>query len=195
MQDLFDQNQIAADQLDSDRRGFLKFGLATTVALGFWTPDLSFAATVRKPREVKLLNVHTREKFSGVYWEGGRYIPGAFGEIKDVLRDYRTGERYPIDPRLIDILYVLQHRLDSANNYEVFSGYRSAKTNAMLARKSEGVARNSLHMSGQAIDLHLPGTRLSNLHKAAITLKSGGVGYYPKSDFVHIDTGRVRHWK
>jgi len=88
----------------------------------------------------------------------------------------------------------LQHRLDNFKSYEIFSGYRSPKTNAMLSRKSEGVARNSLHMSGQAIDLHLPGTRLSKLHRAAMNLKSGGVGFYPRSDFVHMDTGRVRHW-
>ncbi len=193
MQHLIDSNQIAADAFDSDRRGFLKFGLACTAVLGFWTPQL-VQAGVQKPRSLKFVNIHTRESFNGTYWEAGRYIPAAFSEIKTVLRDYRNGERFPIDPRLMDILYVLQHRLDNFKSYEIFSGYRSPKTNAMLRRTSEGVARNSLHMSGQAIDLHLPGTRLSKLHSAAMNLKSGGVGFYPRSDFVHMDTGRVRHW-
>lgn len=197
MKSFFEKNQDAADVFDTDRRGFLKFGLCFTAALGFWSPSLALAApsAALRPRQLQFMNIHTHEKFKGIYWENGRYSPQAFAEIKSVMRDYRTGDLYPIDPRLMDILYVLQNRTKNFNSYEVFSGYRSPKTNAMLARRSEGVARNSLHMSGQAIDLHLPGTSLENLRKAAINLQSGGVGYYPKSDFVHIDTGRVRSWR
>lgn len=193
--DLLEKNRIAADQFDSDRRTFLKTGAFMTAALGFWTPELAHAsAGPANGRDLHFTNVHTGEKFQGEYWSNGRYLPDAFGQIKSVMRDYRTGERFPIDPRLMDILYVLQHRLENFQGYEVFSGYRCEATNARLRRISRGVAAHSLHMTGQACDLNLPGTRLSHVRQAAITLKSGGVGYYPTSDFVHVDTGRVRYW-
>ncbi|MBI1214194.1 MAG: DUF882 domain-containing protein [Alphaproteobacteria bacterium] len=189
-----EKNRIAADEYQADRRSFLKTGLFATAALGFWMPSLAQAATPQTGRQMKLSNAHTGDKFHGEYWYNGRYIPDAFGEIKHVMRDYRTNDVFPIDPRLMDILYVLQHRLDNFTAFEVFSGYRSPKTNAMLRRISHGVAKHSLHMTGQAIDLNQPGTHLSSLKRGAIALRSGGVGYYPKSDFVHVDTGRVRHW-
>ena len=193
--DLLERNRIAADQFDSDRRAFLKTGMFMTAALGFWTPELAQASTgPANGRALHFTNVHTGEKFQGEYWSNGRYLPDAFGEIKSVMRDYRTGEKFPIDPRLMDILYVLQHRLENFEGYEVFSGYRCEATNARLRRISRGVAAHSLHMTGQACDLNLPGTRLSHVRQAAITLRSGGVGYYPSSDFVHVDTGRVRYW-
>ena len=196
--DLLDKNSKAADAFQSDRRGFLKTGAMALAALGCWMPDLALASTGPAPgnigREIRLTNVHTGEKFHGEYWYNGRYVPDAFGTIKNVLRDYRTGDRFPIDPRLMDILYVLQHRLDNFETFEVFSGYRSPATNARLRMYSHGVAARSLHMSGQAIDLNLPGTHLATLRGAAIRLNSGGVGFYPASDFVHVDTGRVRHW-
>lgn len=195
---LMQKNSEAADHFQSDRRGFLKAGLAATAALGFWMPDLAAASTgptlKQAGREMKLTNAHTGETFRGEYWHDGRYLPDAFGEIKSVMRDHRTGERFPIDPRLMDILYVLQHRIGNTSQFEVFSGYRSPKTNARLRAVSHGVASRSLHMSGQAVDLHQPGTKLATLRQAAIKLNSGGVGYYPKSNFVHVDTGRVRHW-
>lgn len=196
--ELMAKNSSAADAFEADRRTFLKTGLVAAAALGCWMPDLSMASTgpalKNVGREMRLTNIHTGEKFRGEYWYGGRYLPDAFGEIKSVMRDHRTGERFPIDPRLMDILYVLQHRLSNTNQIDVFSGYRSPKTNAKLRVASHGVATRSLHMSGQAIDIKLPGTQLKNLRQAAIKLNSGGVGYYPSSNFVHVDTGRVRHW-
>ena len=193
--DLLEKNRIAADQFDSDRRGFLKAGMFMTAALGFWTPEIAQASTgAANGRVLHFTNVHTGEKFQGEYWSNGRYLPGAFSEIKSVMRDYRTNEKFPIDPRLMDILYVLQHRVENFQPYEVFSGYRCEATNAKLRRVSRGVAAHSLHMTGQACDLNLPGTHLKSVRQAAITLRSGGVGYYPVSDFVHVDTGRVRYW-
>lgn len=196
--DLLEKNSKAADHFQSDRRGFLKGGLAAIAALGCWMPDLVQASTGPAPNQVgrvmKLTNTHTGESFRGEYWYNGRYLPDAFGEIKSVMRDHRTGDKFPIDPRLMDILYVLQHRIGNPHEFEVFSGYRSPKTNAHLRMMSHGVASRSLHMSGQAVDLYLPGTRLASLRQAAIKLNSGGVGYYPASNFVHVDTGRVRHW-
>jgi uncharacterized protein YcbK (DUF882 family) len=195
-QKLLDANAGAAEQYQADRRTFVKRGLLFTAALGFWTPALAEAGEVapRRGREISLTNAHTGEKFSGEYWYDGKYSPDAFHGIKSLMRDYRTGEKFPIDPRLMDVLFVLRHRLANKGPFEVYSGYRSPTTNAWLRRFSHGVARQSLHMQGQAVDICLPGTRLSTLHNAALGLRAGGVGYYPSSDFVHVDTGRVRSW-
>ena len=192
--DLLEKNSTAAEAYSADRRGFLKSGLFTAAALGFWTPSLALAAKPSAGREVAFTNVHTGEKFKGEYWYDGKYLPDAFSSIKKVMRDYRTNEKFPIDPRLVDVLFVLQKRLHNPNMFEIFSGYRSAATNAKLRKASHSVARHSLHMQGQAIDLNLPGSSLSAVKKAAMALKAGGVGYYPSSSFVHIDTGRVRTW-
>lgn len=194
MLDLIEKNAAMVEAYESDRRGFLKTGLFAAAALGFWTPSLAQAAKPATGRVIRLVNAHTGEKFQGEYWYNGKYLPDAFGGIKHLMRDHRSGDQFPIDPRLMDILYVVNYRLQTSNPFHVLSGYRSPASNARLRRQSEGVARNSLHMSGQAIDLKLPGTRLSTLKKTAVDLKSGGVGFYPRSDFVHIDTGRVRHW-
>jgi len=195
MNDLIIKNNIAAEEYNSDRRGFLKHGLLFTAALGFWNPSLVMAGEqVPSGREISFNNAHTGEKFHGEYWSNGKYLPDAFGEIRKLMRDFRTGDIYPIDPRLIDVLFVVKSKVKNSTPFSVFSGYRSPKTNATLRRRSEGVARASLHMQGQAADINLPGTRLSYLEKSALKLRIGGVGYYPKSGFVHIDTGRVRHW-
>lgn len=194
MNDLIQKNNDAAEAYNSDRRGFLKHGLLFSAALGFWMPSLAEAAAPVTAREMSFTNVHTGDKFKGEYWYQGKYLPDAFGEIKNVMRDYRTGDKYPIDPRLIDVLFVLQKRTRNFTPFEIFSGYRSPATNAWLRRSTSGVARGSLHMQGQAVDINQPGTRLSYLEKSAIRLKAGGVGFYPSSDFVHVDTGRVRSW-
>lgn len=194
VEDLIQKNNAAAEIYESDRRGFLKHGLLFTAALGFWMPSLAEAAPPTAGRELAFSNIHTGESFRGEYWYRGKYLPDAFSEIKHILRDYRNDEKYPIDPRLIDVLFVLKQRVKNKAPFEVFSGYRSPATNAWLRRHTSGVARGSLHMQGQAVDINQPGTRLSSLRKTAISLQSGGVGFYPSSDFVHIDTGRVRIW-
>ncbi len=194
MNNLLDINNTAAEEYQSDRRGFIKNGLMFTAALGFWTPELALAKNADQGREISFKNAHTGERFNDTYWEDGKYLPDAFGDLKRVMRDFRTGDQYPIDPRLIDVLFVLKEKVGNRNPYSLFSAYRSPKTNERLRRRSEGVARNSLHMQGQAADINLPGTRLANVEKAALRLKIGGVGFYPKSGFVHIDTGRVRSW-
>ncbi len=139
-------------------------------------------------------NIHTGESFSGAYRVGDRYLPEAFNRINMVLRDFRTGEIFPIDPRVMDILCSVHYRTGTAEPFEVLSGYRSPKTNAMLRATTEGVALNSLHLTGQAIDIRLPGFSTSRLRDVGVGMRAGGVGYYPKSDFVHMDTGRVRTW-
>lgn len=198
MDDLIGKNNDAVQEYKADRRGFIKHGLAFSAALGFWMPAIAKAAgtgaSAMGGRAIKLTNIHTKETFRGEYWADGQYLPDAFGEIRSVMRDHRTNQTFPIDPRLMDVLFVLQNRLKNYGSFDVFSGYRSPATNAMLRETTNGVARGSLHMQGQAIDVNLPGTRLGTLEKSAINLKSGGVGFYPSSDFVHIDTGRTRNW-
>lgn len=130
-----------------------------------------------------------------VYREGRHYLSDALAEIDRVLRDHRSGDVHPIDPSLLDQLSRLGSLLHAGQHaFHVISGYRSPHTNAMLASRSGGVARRSLHMDGRAIDIRLPGVPLSTVHRAALAMQAGGVGYYARSGFVHLDTGRVRRW-
>ena len=146
-----------------------------------------------RPRTLALHNLHTGETLDTAYWADGRYLPEGMRRIEWLLRDHRTDEVHPIDPWLLDLLVELQGRLH-APRFEVVSGYRSPATNAMLASLSDGVAQQSFHLQGKAIDIRVPGRRLRQVRAAAMTLQGGGVGYYPHSDFVHIDTGPIRHW-
>jgi len=139
-------------------------------------------------------NLHTGEKLKIAYWSDGSYLPDALQSINFILRDFRNGEEHAIEPRLLDLLTVLHAQLDTASPFEVISGYRSPATNAMLHAESSGVAAKSLHMQGMAIDIRIPDRSLSQLHDTALSLRAGGVGYYPQSDFVHVDVGRVRRW-
>lgn len=158
---------------------------------------LSFAPAARStepPRALAFYHTHTGERLRLTYAENGAHIPAALQEIDRFLRDFRTGEVRAIDPRLLDVLHQLRGRAGGRGTFEVISGYRSPRTNEMLHAKSSGVATHSLHMEGKAIDVRLTGVRTSHLRDAALSLHAGGVGYYPASDFVHVDTGRVRHW-
>ena len=128
------------------------------------------------------------------YWADGKYIPDAMTEINYALRDYRSGEVYPIEPKVLDLLHRIGRKLDTDCHFELYSGYRSPKTNAMLRRGDAGVAAHSLHMDGEAVDITLPGKSLDHLHHAALAMKAGGVGYYPDANFLHVDVGRVRRW-
>ncbi len=146
-------------------------------------------------KRLSLYNLHTGERVEATYWAEGRYVEEELARLAYLLRDYRTGETHPIDPRLFDLLHRLGHHCaDGRREFHIISGYRSPQTNAMLRRRTRGVAKRSLHMQGRAIDIRLPGTDLAALHRAALALRGGGVGYYPASGFIHVDTGRVRHW-
>ena len=145
-------------------------------------------------RKITFRNSHTGETFSGVYRVGDKYLPDAFERINVVLRDFRTDELFPIDPRVIDIIYAVHQQTQHDEPYEILSGYRCPKTNKMLRGASGGVAKNSLHMTGQAVDLRLPGFSTARIRDLAKSLRAGGVGYYSKSNFVHMDSGDVRHW-
>jgi uncharacterized protein YcbK (DUF882 family) len=177
---------------DSGRRRFLLGGAAAAFA-GIASPAL--AALNRKQfRSLALDNLHTGEKIKVDYWVDGSYVRGALHRVNFNLRDFRTGAVHPIDPQLLDLLHALQRMLGTRAAFQVISGYRSPETNAMLREESSGVAANSLHVQGMAIDVRLPGRSLRSLHAAAVRLEQGGVGYYPRSDFVHLDVGRVRYW-
>ena len=181
------------DILGQGALGLAVMGLASIVPLS------AEAARVPMPEtgqfQISFRNQHTGESFNGAYRVGNRYMPEAFKRINVVLRDFRVNEIFPIDPRVIDILYMIRAKNGQGNKtFEVLSGYRSPKTNSMLRKASGGVAKNSLHLTGQAIDFRLQGVSTKSLKQTACALQAGGVGYYPRSNFVHVDTGRVRHW-
>jgi len=145
-------------------------------------------------RSLKFYNLHTGESLKTTYWENGSYVPEELDRVNYILRDFRANEVKPIDPALLDLLVRAQRRLGTSQPYQVISGYRSPLTNAMLHANSEGVAVHSLHIDGKAIDICVPGRSLAQVRGAALALQGGGVGYYPRSGFVHMDTGRVRFW-
>lgn len=175
---------------DPSRRRFIG-GLCAALATVAWRPGLASDA---EPQELRFHHTHTGENLSIAYRDAGGYIPEALDELNRFLADFRTGESLPIDPGVFDIMRTVQDLTGGKGTYEIISAYRSPATNAELRSRSRGVAKRSLHMDGKAIDLRLTGVDLSRLRDAAWSLQSGGVGYYPKSNFVHIDTGRVRRW-
>jgi uncharacterized protein YcbK (DUF882 family) len=154
----------------------------------------SAAAGASPPRTLAFDHLHTGERLNVAYFDAGRYVPDALAAVDRLLRDFRTGDVGPIDPALLDLLHTLRARTGSARPFQIISGYRSPATNAALRRRSSGVAGGSLHMHGKAVDIRLADVPLGALRDAALALRTGGVGYYPGSDFVHVDTGRVRAW-
>jgi uncharacterized protein YcbK (DUF882 family) len=193
-----------------DRRSFMALGAKTAVGLMLaqaapaWAniPSTAISHPVSGDSKIKTAKIktlsfyhtHTHEHLDIAYESDGAYNPAALKRINTYLRDFRTSEVYPIDPAVLDILWTVQQEMCCDSTYEVISGYRSPKTNRQLRCKSNGVAKRSLHMKGMAIDIRLTGQKTRILRDCAASLKSGGVGFYAKSDFVHIDTGRVRTW-
>ena len=177
------------------RRGFLRFSLGVGAGL-ITAPTLARAALppATSERVLSFYNTHTGEHTRATYWADGEYVASELATLDQLLRDFRSGEVAAMDRRLFDILYDLQQLTAVSGTFDVISGYRSPATNAQLRRHSDGVARNSLHTRGQAIDIRLAGVELSDLHRAALSLRAGGVGYYAGSGFIHVDTGRVRAW-
>ena len=174
------------------RRDFLRMaaGAAATMA----APAALAIPVSNEDRILRFMNIHTGEKLTATYWAGGDYITEELAAVERLLRDHRSNEVGTIDQSLLDMLYSLQHKVEKPGTFQVISGYRSSSSNAKLHRTTSGVAKRSLHMQGKAIDIRLPGVQLKQLRKAAIAMKTGGVGYYPDSNFIHVDTGRPRHW-
>jgi uncharacterized protein YcbK (DUF882 family) len=146
-------------------------------------------------RHISLLNLHTDEHLETEYFRAGGYVPEAMSAIEVVLRDFRNGERHPMDPHLMDYLVEVARTLGVDPAFSVISGYRSPQTNATLREHSTGVAQHSLHMQGHAIDVRMQGVDCADLAAHALAMKRGGVGYYRASNFVHLDTGPFRTWK
>ena len=180
-----------APPLPLSRRFFLRYSLlAATASLA---APLALARRIEQPT-LSFVHTHTGEKLVMPYVQPGGYPAACLEQVSHFLRDFRTGEAHAIDPALLDVLLGLQVRADCGGPFEVISGYRSPATNWQLHRKSSGVASHSLHMQGKAIDIRLSGYPTARLRDHALAMKRGGVGYYKASDFVHVDTGRVRFW-
>lgn len=178
------------------RRSVLKGGLTLSmsalISVSAFEPVM--AMTGSGTHSVSFKNQRSGETFTGVYRVGNKYLPQAFERINYVMRDVREDEIFPMDPRAIDIISIVHRYLKADDPYIVLSGYRSPHTNASLRSHSEGVAKRSLHMSGQAIDVRLNDINAKAIRQAAIKLGAGGVGYYPRSGFVHMDSGSFRTW-
>jgi uncharacterized protein YcbK (DUF882 family) len=151
-------------------------------------------SAARGERRVSFVHTHTGERFATTYWGDGAYLDKELARVEDFLRDFRTGERHPIDPALLDQLHDLAELTGTSAPFQVISGYRSPQTNALLKATRGGQASHSLHMTGQAIDIRLADVSTASIRDAALDLGKGGVGFYRDADFVHVDTGRVRRW-
>lgn len=193
------------------RRDFLRTGLlaATGLAVGLPTvlasQDAMAAEVLRRteivagsiggPRTLSFVNTHTNEKLTATYWRGGGYEGAALEEINYILRDFRTGDVHAINPGLLNLLSILNHKVGVSHPVNIISGYRSPRTNAMLrATREGGVANRSFHLRGMAIDIRIPGLSTVQIARQARALQIGGVGYYSDSDFCHVDVGPVRTW-
>lgn len=151
---------------------------------------------VNDERQLSFYHTHTGKRLDVVYSRNGTYVPSALEEINHFLFDFRTGDKAEMDPQLLDLIYDVREALGSTATYQIISAYRSPKTNEMLRGQSRntGVARNSQHLLGKAIDVRLEGVETTTLRDTALAMKRGGVGFYEASDFVHMDTGRPRSW-
>ena len=179
----------------SPLRRKILLGGAATVGLSLF-PTLSFASQFENtPRKLVLNNLHTGEELQTEYFNGRGYQNTELAKLNHLCRDFRRNESIAMDTGLFDQLSAIQKVIGCDTQVQIISGYRSPATNEMLRGKSHGgVAKKSLHMLGRAMDFRLEGVPLAEVRKAALSLKAGGVGYYPGSNFVHIDTGRVRFW-
>jgi uncharacterized protein YcbK (DUF882 family) len=175
------------------RRAFLRRAVGLAGGMVAMCPRTGSAYATRT-RSLGLYAVNTGERLRVDYCIDGRYEPQSLRALDHLLRDFRTDEVYPVDPRVLDILYDVGEALESASAYHVVCGYRSPATNEMKLRQGRGVARNSYHLTGKAIDVFLPSRGLRDIRRAALALGAGGVGYYPRAGFVHLDIGPVRTW-
>ena len=165
----------------------------STAAVPF--SNLLAQSTTHPELRLRFYNLHTTEHLDTVFWANGQYNETALAEIDNLMRDHRTGEIKEMDRKLMSILYLINQRINNRNPISVISGYRSEETNRKLALINSGVAKNSFHIRGQAIDIRIPGVDTQLIKQAGLKLRVGGVGYYAKSNFTHIDTGPHRHWE
>ncbi len=176
-------------------RGLLRTG--ALMAMVSAAPHIAWSTTrgrARLERSLELRNTYTGEFLRTVYWADGRYVNPALKEVNRLLRDHYNNETINVDPRLLDILHTIFQIMEVDDTVDVISGYRSPETNAMLRRTNMAIAKDSLHTYGKAVDIRIPGVSLAMVRRVALALEHGGVGYYPRSNFLHLDTGPVRSW-
>lgn len=177
------------------RRGVLRaFAATALVATPTYSKAAGFLRGAGDIRRIKMHNGRTGESLDAIYWIEGDYIKDVIKEMNYFMRDWRRDEVKGMDLRTIDIMAAAHNLLDVSEPYMLLSGYRSPATNAMLRARSSGVARNSLHMKGQAADLRLGSRSVNQMARAASAVRAGGVGRYSGSNFVHMDCGDVRSW-
>ncbi|MEI6559037.1 MAG: DUF882 domain-containing protein [Rhodospirillaceae bacterium] len=196
-----DRNSASREDTLVSRRNFLRVGAgaAATVALvdpiqalaSFGNDGFGLGSSVRR---LSLINGATHEEVTVDYWVKGRYVLDALRTVSQLLRDRHDGSIHAIDPRLVDVMFGIFRMTGTCSPVQVVCGYRSPRTNARLRVHHRGVASHSLHMQGKAVDIRMNGCGLGSLHQAALSLRAGGVGYYPHSNFVHVDTGPIRTW-
>ncbi len=179
--------------MEADRRKLLKAGLAFSSAAIMSGPSL--ADKTAPDRRLRLVNAHTWEKVDVVYWTKGVYIDDSLNEIEHLMRDHRANKSRPIDLDLLDNLHAIYKLSGTKERVHILSGYRTPETNAALRQRSSGVAKYSLHMEGRAVDINIPDVAIKDVREIAIGLQAGGVGFYRRAGFVHIDTGKVRFWQ
>ncbi|WP_038172439.1 YcbK family protein [Vibrio pacinii] len=175
------------------RRDFLKLA-GSGLVVASCAPTIALASYPEEPRSLALTNLHTREALETCYFDGAEYVSKELRRINHLCRDFRRNEVHPMDKRLFDHISQIQTELGVESEVQIISGYRSPATNEALRSRSDGVAKKSYHMLGQALDFRLDGVELKRVRDIARELDFGGVGYYPRSNFVHIDTGPVRYW-
>ena len=181
------------DSINLYRRKLLQYSAATLTTASI--PSLLYAKqNISISRELEFINLHTDETVRCCYWKNGNYLADGLNKINVILRDHRANEIHSIDRSLLNLLHALREAVGSESPFQVISAYRSSATNEKLRKSDSGVAKKSLHMQGKAIDIRLPDINLTELRDTAISFQAGGVGYYEKSDFLHIDIGRTRAW-
>ncbi|MEI8393320.1 MAG: DUF882 domain-containing protein [Rhodospirillaceae bacterium] len=196
-----DRNTVSKNASPVCRRRFLRVGIGAVAAAAALDPvDVlayyggSAASAMAPVRQVSLVNINTSERLTVDYWANGRYVTDALRAVSHLMRDHHDGSIHAIDPRLVDLMFGVFRLAGGCGPIQVVCGYRSARTNARMRAHHHGVAGHSLHVLGKAVDIRMPDCGLPALHRAALALRAGGVGFYPRSNFVHIDTGPVRTW-
>ena len=187
------------DKLHNTQSGFSRrefLGLSMTAAVASLVPSEIYAAAeeIQTEKTICLHNVYTLETIETVYWKDGAYLPEALSDINHIFRDIRSGKERTINKELINLLYDLQQEVNIEEPFHIVSGYRTPRSNALLRKTTKGVAKNSFHMYGKAVDIRLPDYSLKTLRRKAMKLQGGGVGFYPRSNFIHVDVGSVRYW-
>ena len=190
---LIEKNQDVLNRIIT-RRDLLALGLVTAASTIFPLKARAVSEKISSQKELFFYNVYTKENINTVYWKDGMYLPDELARINHIFRDIRSGKEREININLLDLLFEVKEQLKSEDPFHVMSGYRTPKSNAMLRKRKKGVAKNSLHMYGKAVDISIPGYSLRGIRKAAMKLRAGGVGYYPRSKFLHLDVGEVRYW-